>query len=337
MKASDIRKLPKSGLGLTALGLGCSQMGSLYKVMSYDQARGTFGAAWQAGIRYFDTAPYYGHTRSERRLGTMLTEHGISGYTVSTKVGRLMMPDDIVGAEENGFVEPLPFRPVFDYSHDGILRSFDASRHRLGLNRIDILYVHDIGRAQHGDRHEHHWHQLTKGGGFDALDRLRREGAVTAVGLGVNEWEVVRDTMAVFDLDVAMLAGRYTLLEQGSLPLLDACARNGTAIAVAGVFNSGILAGNGKFNYADAPPELLERTRALRDLCTEAGVCLQAAALQFPMAHPAVVSVVVGARDAAQIDSNVAWFEEPLPDGLWQHLRERRLVAEAAPLPSARA
>lgn len=333
MKSSDTRQLPKSGLELTVMGLGCSQMGNLYKVVPYEDAKGAFEAAWAAGIRYFDTAPYYGYTRSERRLGTMLTEVGRENHVISTKVGRVMVPDTSVGSEENGFVAPLPFRPVFDYSHDGILRSFEDSRQRLGVVDPQILFVHDIGSHQHGEQHEHYWDQLTKGGGFRALDRLRSEGCVKAVGLGVNEWEIVRDAMEVFDLDIAMLAGRYTLLEQNSLPFLNTCAKNGTSIVVAGVFNSGVLAGNGKFDYGDAPPALVKRVDAFREICAEAKVSLQAVALQFAIAHPAVVSVVCGARNASQIAGSVAWLEEAIPHDVWLTLRNRGLVADQAPLP----
>lgn len=336
MKPSDTRQLPKSGLELTVMGLGCSQMGNLYKVVPYEDAKGAFEAAWAAGIRYYDTAPYYGHTRSERRLGTMLTEAGRAESVISTKVGRVMVPDSAVEAEENGFVAPLPFRPVFDYTHDGVLRSFEDSRQRLGVIDPQILFVHDIGRHQHGEQHEHYWSQLTDGGGFRALDRLRSEGCVKAVGLGVNEWEVVRDAMDIFDLDVAMLAGRYTLLEQKSLSFLDTCVANRTSIVVAGVFNSGILTGNGKFDYCDAPPALVKQVDALRDICVEAKVSLQAVALQFAIAHPAVVSVVCGARNAVQIKGSVGWLEEPIPQDVWSSLRERGLVAEQAPLPGLR-
>jgi D-threo-aldose 1-dehydrogenase len=217
------------------------------------------------------------------------------------------------------------------------MRSFEDSLQRLGVSRIDILYVHDIGRANHGDQHERYWKQLT-GGGFRALDELRRSGQVKAVGFGVNEWEVVRDAMREFDLDCTMLAGRYTLLEQHCLsPFLDECVRRGTAIVIAGVFNSGILAGNTKFNYDEAPPAVVARVRALEEVCAEFSVPLPAAALQFPMAHPAVVSCVVGTRTAAQLQKNLQWFEQPIPAALWQTLQERGLIDPAAPLPSPEA
>jgi len=322
----------RTGVTVTALGLGCAQMGGLYRPTGLAEAAGAVRAAWDRGIRYFDTAPLYGFTRAERRLGTLLTEEPRDAYVVSTKVGRLMVPDGRVGAMEEGYADPLPFRPTFDYSHDGVLRSFEASRQRLGILDPDILYVHDIGRVTHGDRHARTWEQLTTGGGFRALTRLREEGAVRAIGLGVNEWEIVAQAIAVADLDLCMLAGRYTLLEQDSLGLMDACARRGVGIVVAGAFNSGLLAGTTKFNYDDAPPAIAARAEALRAACAEEGLALEAAALQFPLTHPAALTVVTGARNAAQVAANAAWFEAPIPAGFWNRLKARGLIDEAVPV-----
>jgi D-threo-aldose 1-dehydrogenase len=213
------------------------------------------------------------------------------------------------------------------------MRSHDDSLQRLGLERVDIVLVHDIGRYTHGDAHAMHWRALTRGGGFRALDELRRDGRIGAFGLGVNEAEVVRDAMQEARLDCTLLAGRYTLLEQHSLALLDECARHNNAIVIGGPFNSGLLAGLAKFDYADAPPELLARADALRRVCAEFGVPLQAAALQFPLAHAACASCIAGMRTAAQVEQNVAWFEQPIPAELWRALRERRLIDEDAPIP----
>ncbi|MBA1156119.1 aldo/keto reductase [Microvirga mediterraneensis] len=333
MRISDRRTLPRKELSLTMLGLGSAPMGGLFSPTSFAEAEATTEAAWAHGIRYFDTAPYYGYTRSERRLGALLCDRERDSYVLSTKAGRLMVPDGTVSAEENGWVHPLPFRPVYDYTYDAILKSFEDSRQRLGILKIDILYIHDIGRYTHGDRHEHYWRQLTAGGGFRALRELRGSGHVTAIGLGVNEAEVVHDAMGEADLDVVMLAGRYTLLEQMSLPLLEECARVGTGIVIAGPFNSGILAGSNKFDYADAPPDVVRRVHALKAVCDAFDVPLPAAAFRFPLAHPAVVSCVTGARDAEQLHTNVAWFEKSIPDELWTALREAGLLDEAAPLP----
>jgi D-threo-aldose 1-dehydrogenase len=222
---------------------------------------------------------------------------------------------------ENGWAQPLPFRPQFDYSYEGILRSHEESLQRLGLDRVDILYVHDIGRVTHGARHQHYWEQLTQGGGFRALTQLRDEGSVRAIGLGVNEWEVIVDAMEVADIDCALLAGRYTLLEQAARePLLDRCAQRGIGIVIGGPFNSGILAGNRKFNYEDAPADIIVRVEAITAVCRDHDAPIQAAALQFPMAHPAVVSCVAGAQSPEQLRQNVDWFAQPLPAALWEAL-----------------
>jgi D-threo-aldose 1-dehydrogenase len=337
MKHTDSRRLPRVDLSVPVFGLGCAQLGGLFQPSTAAQAVELVQAAWDAGVRFFDTAPYYGYTLSERRLGAELAQHPRGDFILSTKAGRLMQPDDSVRPGDDGFANPLPFRPHFDYSFDGVMRSFDDSLQRLGLARIDILFIHDIGRVTHGERHAHHWQQLTRGGGFRALEALRRDGCVRAVGLGVNEWQAVHEALQEFDLDLSMLAGRYTLLEQESLsPLLDESLKRGHAIVVAGPFNSGVLAGANTFNYAQAPAEVMQRVQALQSICREFDVPLPAAALQFPLAHPAVVSCMAGAHDAAQLRQNVAWLEQPLPDALWLALRERGLIDERAPLPPLR-
>ncbi|MCK8779933.1 aldo/keto reductase [Rhizobium sp. NTR19] len=335
MKVSDKRKLRNRDVSFTLIGLGCAQMGNLYRLTSYQESLGAFEAAWNSGIRYFDTAPFYGYTRSERRLGTMVTDQKRDDYVLSTKVGRIMVPDATVGPEEDAYVEPLPFRPAYDYSYDAIMRSFEASRQRIGIFAPDILYVHDIGRATHGDRHQHYWDQLTTGGGFRALGELRAAGLVKAVGLGVNEWQVVAQAMDEFDIDVTMLAGRYTLLEQESLPLLDRCQREGVGIVIAGAFNSGLLAGNRKFNYTDAPADILARVDEIDAACKAEGVSMQAAALAFPALHPAVVTIVLGARNAEQMNANVSWFGQDIPASFWIRLKDTGVIAADAPIEGA--
>ncbi|AMP02780.1 aldo/keto reductase [Collimonas pratensis] len=335
MHAKDTFLLPRSRLRLTALGMGCAIIGGLYRPTSESEARAGLDGAWELGLRYFDTAPYYGFTLSEHRLGAALRERPRDEYVVSTKVGRLMKPDATVLPGENDWAAPLPFRPMYDYSYDGVLRSHEDSLQRLGLAHIDILFVHDIGRMTHGDKHVHYWKQLTTGGGFKALDELRRGGQVSAIGLGVNESEVVCDSMQEIDLDCTLLAGRYTLLEQASLsPLLDRCERSGNAIVIGGPFNSGVLVGNRKFNYMDAPAEIVQRVEQLEAVCRDFSVPLPAAALQFPMAHPAVVSCIPGGRDVTQLRQNVAWFDMPIPAELWSTLKSRGLIDERAPVPT---
>jgi len=337
VKISDRRSLPRTGLALPVFGLGCSQAGGLYHAMDDAEAAALFDTAWAEGVRMFDTAPYYGYTRSERRVGAALGTRARDAYVVSTKVGRRMRVDPTVGPGDGGWADPLPFRPVFDYSRDGVLSSFADSLQRLGLARIDLLYVHDIGEATHGDRHAMYWRQLTHGGGFRALEELRASGAVSAIGFGVNEWQVAHAGMQELELDCVMLAGRYTLLEQAALsPLLDDCVRRGTAIIVAGPFNSGILAGGDTFDYAHAPAAVVERVRAIAAVCRDFDVALPAAALQFPLAHPAVVACVAGAETAAQLRQNIAWFEAAIPAQLWPTLRARGLLDARAPIPADR-
>ncbi|HEX7641517.1 MAG TPA: aldo/keto reductase [Burkholderiaceae bacterium] len=333
MRVSDRRSCVRADLRLTSLGMGCAPIGGLYRTVSTEEAQAAVDAAWERGVRYFDTAPFYGYTRSERRLGAALREHQRDDYVVSTKVGRLMEPDPMVRPGEDGWADPLPFRPRFDYTYDGVLRSHDESLQRLGMERVDILFVHDIGAMTHGALHQHYWRQLTGGGGLRALQSLKDEGRVRAIGLGVNEWEVALAAMQECDIDCTLLAGRYTLLEQASLsPFLEACTRQGTAVVIGGPFNSGILAGNGKFNYADAPPAVAARVGEIAAVCREFDVPLQAAALQFPMAHPAIVSCIPGAHDVAQLRQNAAWFEQAIPPQLWQELKRRGLIDERAPV-----
>jgi D-threo-aldose 1-dehydrogenase len=333
MQLTQKNPLPRSALALTALGLGGAPIAGLYETTPEQQARATIDGAWDLGMRYFDTAPYYGFTLSERRFGEALRHRPRNDYVISSKVGRLLKPDTTPYTGKD-WVNPLPFRPHYDYSYAGILRSHEDSLQRLGLGYIDILFVHDIGRVTHGDNHAHYWEQLTKGGGFKALEELRASGQVKAIGLGVNEWEIVYDSMQEIDLDCTLLAGRYTLLEQQSLsPFLEACVRQQNAIVIGGPFNSGVLVGNGKFNYADAPNEILERVAALKAVCDSFNVPLPAVALQFPMTHPAVVSAIPGGINLAQLQQNKLWFEQTIPTALWAELKQRGLIHEDSPVP----
>jgi len=333
MKAADRRTLAGGRLRLTALGLGAAALAGMYAPVTEQEAADTLAAARDAGLRYVDTAPYYGYTLGEHRVGAFLRAQPRDEFTISTKVGRLMRPDASVRPGSDGWAQPLPFRPVFDYGRDAILRSVEDSLQRLGRDSVDLLLVHDIGRATHGDAHAAHWDALTRGGGFRALEELRRGGQVAAIGLGVNEWQVMQQAMQECELDCSLLAGRYTLLEQGSLPFLDECARRNHAIVIGGPFNSGLLAGQAKFDYTDAPPELVRRAAALRSTCADFDVPLEAAALQFPLGHRAVVSVLSGMRSPAQVRQNVAWFERAIPARLWDALRDQGLLEGAAPCP----
>lgn len=345
------RRIGRTSVEVTALGLGCAGLGGLYRDIDERQARATIDRAWEAGIRLFDTAPYYGYTKSEHYVGAALRERDRDAYVLSTKAGRLMRPErgDQARAPRDGWAHPLPFAPVYDYTYDGIMRSFDDSLQRLGVARIDILLVHDIGAVTHGERHAHYWRQLSEGG-FKALDALRASGAVRAVGLGVNEEAVVLDAMREFEVDCALLAGRYTLLEQATLDaLLPECERRGVSLLVGGAFNSGILARGVrhlraspgaassalKFNYGEAPAEIVARVERIETVCDAHGVSLPSAALRFPYAHPAVASVLTGASSADELSQNVAAFAARAPAAFWEALRRDGLLDARAPTPDA--
>jgi D-threo-aldose 1-dehydrogenase len=337
-KPGPRRTIGRSGVPVTALGLGTAPLGGLYHDLSDEEAAATVAAAWDAGLRYYDTAPHYGHTKAEHRLGAALRQYPRDQYVLSTKTGRHFVPRTHPYDGSEGWDRPLPFEAIYDYTHSGILRSFEDSQQRLGIVEIDILLIHDIGRVTHGERNAFYWRQLTEGGGFRALDELRRARVVKAVGLGVNEGAAILDAMAAFDIDCALLAGRYTLLEQTTLDdLLPACAARGVSLLLGGVFNSGILAqgveGDLKFNYGAAPPQVIERVARLEAVCRAFDVPLAAAALQFPYAHPAVATVLTGARSVAELQQNVASFTRPIPPALWIALRDEALLDPRAPIP----
>jgi D-threo-aldose 1-dehydrogenase len=337
-KVAQRRTIGRRGLQVTGLGLGTAPLGGLYSDLSDEQALATVAAAMEAGVRFFDTAPHYGHTKAEHRLGDALRRYSRDQYVLSTKTGRHFVPRTTPYDGSEGWQDPLPFQAIFDYTHDGILRSFEDSQQRLGIVEIDILLIHDIGRVTHGEKNPHYWKQLTEGGGFRALDELRSAGVVKAVGLGVNEGAAILEAMADFDIDCALLAGRYTLLEQATLDdLLPACEAKGVSLLLGGAFNSGILArgvqGDLKFNYVAAPKEVIERVARLEAVCREYDVPLAAAALQFPYAHPAVATVLTGARSVEELRENVASFERPIPAELWTALRDKGLLDPRAPVP----
>ena len=334
------RKLKRADLALTEIGFGASVLGNLYRPMDDMEARATLDVALDGGLRYIDTAPHYGRGLSERRVGDAV--RGRDAVVVSTKVGRILAPDPSIrdAAERDCFFSNMPFSATYDYSHDAILRSYEASLHRMGLGRIDLLLVHDIGRLTHGDRHAFHWDQLTRGGGFDALRSLRDQGAIAGFGLGVNEIQVAADAVRAADLDVLLLAGRYTLLEQGALDsLLPACLDADVSVIIGGPYNSGILAGDSSggtahYNYAPAPPEVIERVGRLRAVAQSHGVPLAAAALQFPLAHPAVATVVPGLGSPGQVDDTLRLYRTPIPASFWEELQHEGLVRPDAPVPA---
>jgi|tagenome__1003787_1003787.scaffolds.fasta_scaffold20989943_8 D-threo-aldose 1-dehydrogenase len=340
--ALPVRRLGRTAVEVTALGLGTAPLGNLYRRTSDAAAREAIDTALELGIRYFDTAPYYGFGLSEQRVGEALGGH--ADVVISTKTGRLLKqaPHVDTAGERHGFLSPMPFEPEFDYSHDGILRSHEQSLQRLGLARIDILLIHDIGRKTHGDAHAAKLTQLIDGGGLDGLRRLRDEKTVSAIGLGVNEVEICLDLMDRANLDVLLLAGRYTLLEQGAIDeLLPRCSKESVSVVIGGPFNSGILATGvsareaPRYNYSPAPAAIRERASRLEAVCTSHNVPLVAAALQFPLAHPAVSSVIPGFAGADEVRSGVAHFHTPIPPELWADLQAQELIDPRAPVPAA--
>lgn len=320
----------KMTLRLTELSLGGAQLGNLFRAISDEEAQATVDAAWKAGIRYFDTAPHYGLGLSERRLGEALAPHRRDEYVVSTKVGRLLEPlAEVRGRDDHGFDVPATYRRVWDFSRDGVLRSLESSLMRMRVNRIDIVYLHDPD-DHYRDALDH---------AYPALEELRSQGVISAIGAGMNQSAMLADFARHTDMDVFMLAGRYTLLEQPALDdLLPVCEQRGIAVVAAGVFNSGLLASSNphagtRYDYAEAPPKLVERARRMAEICEHHGSSLPAAALAFPLGHPAVVSVCVGARSVDQIERNVQLHRVGVPPEVWAALKAEGLLRDDAPVP----
>lgn len=328
---------------LTAMGFGGAPLGNLYRTITEEDAQATLQAAYDAGIRFFDTAPQYGLGRSEGRFGEALKRFGRDTVQLSTKIGRLLVdcaPDEVT---PEAFVDVPQKRIVFDYTYDGVMRSYEASRSRLDIENADVLLVHDVDVFSQGSQEasDAKVRELFDGGGYRALEELRRAGDVAAIGAGVNEWEVCERLLGLGDFDGFLLAGRYTLLEQEALEsFLPLCIERDVGIILGGPYNSGILASGpipgAKFNYADASPEILDRVRKIEAVCTAHGTPLIAAALQFVMGHPAVKTVIPGARHADEVRSNVAVFSTPIPPELWSDLRGEGLIRPDAPLPTER-
>ena len=331
-------------LTFSAFGFGTAPIGNMRRVLSDAEAEAVVRRAWDLGDRYFDTAPLYGHGLAERRTGAVLGGERRDSFLVSTKVGRLLDPCP-PGAEASGIYEGVPpLRVRFDYSYDGVMRSYAASLERLALDRIDILYVHDVDAMTHGSREaaEQRTRELIDLGGWRALDELRSAGDVAAIGAGVNEWEPCVRLLELADPDVFLLAGRYTLLEQDALAvLLPACVTRGVGVVIGGPFNSGILATGARagamYNYAPAPAEILARSDLIEALCAKHGVRLPQAALQFPLGHPAVVSVIPGGQTVDEVVENRALLRAPIPDTLWADLKRAGLMSLDAPTPLAEA
>ena len=314
MGPADRVQLGQTALEVTRLGLGLAPIGGLYTAVSDEAARATVERGLHHGLRLFDTAPLYGHGLSERRAGAVLRAHPRAGFILSTKVGRLLRPGT-EGAQPIWADLPDGTVPVFDFSYDGVRRSFEESLERLGLERIDILHIHDP---------DDHFDEAMSGA-FPALADLRDDGIIGAIGAGMNQAEMLTRFAREGDFDCFLLAGRYTLLDRSGLDeLLPLCADKGIAVIAAGVYQSGLLADprpGASDNYAPVQLQRLQRALELQGICAEFGVPLRAAAVQFPFSHPAVTSVIVGVRSPEEVDDAVAMMSFPLPDALWERLK----------------
>ena len=328
-------RLGKGGLTFTELGFGAAPLGNLFKAISEAEAQAILQAAWDAGVRYFDTAPLYGLGLSETRLNHFLRGKPRDEYVLSTKVGRILevtTPDKRDGVGK--WVDVPSRRERYDYSHDGVLRSIEHSLERLGIDRIDILYAHDIDIFNHATEAA----MLARldefmAGGYRALLRLRGEGVIRAFGAGLNEWEPCDWLMARGDFDIFLLAGRYTLLEQGAQGFMDRAATQGVGVVIGGPYNSGILATGPRpgvhYNYSPAPQPILDRAARLQAVCQAHGVRLVDAAFRFPLLHRATVSVIPGGQGQAEMVSNVQAARAVIPGALWQALAAQGLIPEA--------
>ncbi|TXR47890.1 aldo/keto reductase [Phyllobacterium endophyticum] len=318
----DMRAIGNTPLAVTQFGFGGAAIGGLYRECTREAAMETLQAAWDAGMRYFDTAPFYGFGLSERRMGDFLRNKPREAYVLSTKVGRLLRPVPEDKVPDHSYVNPLPFTVDYDYSYDGIMRSFEFSFARLGLNRIDILYVHDIGVYTHGAEKNAVYQRQLLDSGMKALDELKTSGAISAYGLGVNEVEVCLDVIARHPIDCILLAGRYSLLDRSAeRGLLEACRRQKISLVIGGVFNSGILATGpvpgANFDYGPASEDILERVRAMQAIAEANLVPLAAAAMQFPLREPVVANVLIGTAKPSSLARNMELLNVTVPDAAY--------------------
>jgi D-threo-aldose 1-dehydrogenase len=321
-------QIGKTSLRVTRLGLGGAPLGGLFEDVRGDAAVATIRRALELGINFFDTAPLYGHGKSEIRMGQGLAGTAPGSRVLATKVGRVLEQVEPGKLEKDEFDNPAPFKPVFDFSFDGVMRSFNESLKRLNLDRVDILHIHDP---------DGHYEQAIKRA-YPALNQLRKEGRIQAVGAGMNQAEMLARFAREGNFDCFLLAGRYTLIDHTGLKeLLPLCVEKQISIIIGGPYNSGILATGArpgaKFNYADAPPEILEKVRKVGEVCARHNVPMKAVALQFPLAHPAVAAVIPGARSVTELEENFRLISHPIPADFWADLRTKGLLPEDAPTP----
>jgi D-threo-aldose 1-dehydrogenase len=327
-------------LAFTELGFGAAPLGNLYRPMTERDARATLDTAWAEGCRYYDTAPLYGLGLSETRLNSFLRAKPREGYLLSTKVGRLLrVCPPAERTRPNAFFETPSRQEVFDYSRDGVLRSIEFSLERLGIDHVDIVYAHDVDVFTHGSAAAADTRiREFMSGGYRALVELREQKVIKAIGAGINEWEIAERLAREGDFDLFLLAGRYTLLEQEALTsFLPLCVEKQIGVVIGGPYNSGILATGAKpgayYNYAAPPPNIVERVRNIEAVCKAHSVKLPAAALRFPLSHPAIVSVIPGGQKASEVRRNAEILQTKIPAGLWRDLKSMGLLRSDAPTP----
>jgi D-threo-aldose 1-dehydrogenase len=331
------RKLGRTDVSLTVFGFGGTSLGNMYQSIDDDTANAALDASFKVSVRYVDTAPLYGHGLSEHRVGGWLRRVRGEDIVLSTKVGWRMFPARGQPTEAGLFIDVPPFRRGLDYSYDGVMRSFDDSLQRLGTDRVAIVFIHDADRRNQGDAFEQRFSEAMEGA-YPALLKLREEGVIKAIGAGLNEWEACQRFAEAGDFDCFLLAGRYTLLDQASLDsFLPLCEKRGIGIVLGGPYNSGILATGpvegAHYDYAPASPEILEKTRRIEEVCRRHNVPLKAAALQFPLGHPTVASVIPGMGSPERVAENMDLLAHKIPSDLWAELRSERLIRQDAPLP----
>jgi D-threo-aldose 1-dehydrogenase len=332
------RKIGQTALDLPVFGLGTAHIGELYAKVEESDSRAVLQGAWDAGVRFFDTAPWYGRGLSEHRLGGFLRTVPRESFQITTKVGRtLHRPRDPARFDRSPWAGGLNFDVRFDYSYDGLMRSYEQALQRLALDTVDALVIHDLDTQYHGDKRDGYVKQLTDTG-MKALEELKRSGDIKAYGMGINSGESLDEVASLVDLDFVLVAMPYTLLDQGILETgMADCARRGVSVIIGAPFASGILVtgsgGNSKYGYAAAPADIQARVRGMEAVCAVHRVPLPAAALQFPLAHPAVASIIPGAMRGEEVKQNVASLETPIPAAFWSDLKAQNLINPASPTP----
>ncbi|MCV6548085.1 MAG: aldo/keto reductase [Cohaesibacter sp.] len=338
MEITKKQKFGRVDLEVTPFAFGAAPIGNIFRTIDEATSDAMIQRSWEAGVRYYDTAPMYGHGLSEMRVGHSLRWKNRDDFVLSSKVGRVLKPAKRSDIDFTPWVDAAPNKMEFDYSYDGTMRAFEDSLQRMGLERMDICFIHDIDVFTRGSEQPEVFEQAMNGA-WKALEQLRNEGTVKAIGVGVNEWQVCHEALKQRDFDCFLLAGRYTLLEQESLEeFLPLCEERNAAVVVGGAFNSGILATGAKegakYNYAPAPEHIMKKVAGIEEVCKKYDVPLPAAAMQFVVAHPAIPSFAAGVRTVEQLDRNIEWFTHSIPSDFWAELKQKGLLQEAAPTPT---